>query len=136
KDPSHETVRQRRRSRVYTLDSDDGNVGGHDRVDSFGDRGAKRRKIHRIEVSAVRENRWKIKVRIDVGVAMTGKMFSGAHEPGRSRAADVCSCESANQGRIFPEGSRVDYRIQGVRVHVEYRSEHHVHADRAGLRSQ
>src|SRR5215210_5196459 len=53
-------------------------------------------------------------------------MFSSAHEPLRSRAADVRRSKTAHELRLLAEGARVDDRVQRVGVDVQHGPENHV----------
>ena len=63
-----------------------GDMRHHHRIDSRGDRLAKRRKLDRIQVSAVAVHAGHAEMRIGRGIAVTGKMFyRGQHSAPRAR---------------------------------------------------
>src|SRR5688572_3264057 len=60
-------------------------------------------------------------------------MLAGAHQPSRSRAADVRLGEAAYEIGALTKGTCVDDRVERVGVHVQHGPENHVDADRPRL---
>src|ERR1051325_9451766 len=72
-------------------------------------------------------------MRVDLGVAMTGKMLEGGEHAVVVQAAHVLGDEPRHGARVLPERARIDDRVGGIVVDIRVGCEIDVDADRAAL---
>ena len=106
-------------------------VAGHDRFGAGRDPGLERRQLDALEPLARMLDDRQAEMRVDVGVAVPGKMLERGDHAGRLQAADVGRRERADLRRILAERARVDDRVARVVVDVDDRREVDVDADGA-----
>ncbi len=111
------------------------NVRDHDARGAGGDAAPERRQFHRVETLARMRNDRQAEMRIDVGIAVPGKMLQRREHAGVLEAARKTRDHRAGLGRIFAERSNVDHRIARVVVDVGDRRKVDVHAERARFRA-
>ncbi len=70
-------------------------------------------------------------MRINVGIAVAGKVFGGRQHSVLVRALDVGRGHLADEGRVLTEGSRVDYGIGGIGVDIGVGEPVPLHSDGA-----
>src|SRR6516162_4448694 len=108
-------------------------MGHENSIDSRADRGLERRKFHSIEPRAVCGYDWNSKMRIDIGVAVTGKMLGCGEHPELMRTFDVRGSHPPHQAWILSIRARVNDRVVGVGIHVDVGKPIPLHAEGAGL---
>ena len=98
-------------------------VRRHDGVGARRDAGAKRRQLDAIEaVARLRDDR-QTEVRVDVGVAVAGKVLERGQHAAGVQAAHVGGRQLADRVRLLAEDARVDHRVARVVVDVGERRE-------------
>ena len=120
--------RARQRRRMPRIDLRVNDVRRHHRRRFIAER-EKRRKLHPIERLPGLVDDGQIEVRVDVRVAMPGKMLDAARDAFAQRPAHPRGTEARDVVRIRRETALGDYRILRVVVDVEHRGEIPVEAD-------
>ena len=114
------------RARVET---GQGDVGSHDRPRPGRDARPERRQLDPVEARPGMRDERQPAVRVDVGVAVPGKVLEGGHHAARLQAAHPGRGEARHHRRVLAERARVDDRVAGVVVDVGDRREVDVHAE-------
>jgi hypothetical protein len=109
------------------------NVADHDGVGAGRDACTKRREIDRVEPLARMVDDWQAKVRVDVGIAVTGKMFDRREHAACVQSTHVGGRQAADEIGRLAERSRVNDRIERIAVDVGERRKIDVDADGARL---
>src|SRR5437667_11419100 len=91
----------------------------HDRCDIRRNRRAKWNELDSLETLGRDIEHWQRTMRVDVRVAVTGKMFRRRHNMLALHSADERSDVAADVLRIFAETPRVDDRV--IRIDVDVR---------------
>ena len=108
-------------------------VEGHHRADACADRGTKGRQLHRVETRAADSDRRQREVRVDLGVAVPGKVLARGDDAVLLEAARDRNTEPRHQGGVLANRARRDDGILRVVVDVKHGPEHHVNAEGARL---
>src|SRR5438445_301051 len=111
----------------------DDDVRAHHDVRPGGDPGPEGDEFERIQPSVARGDAREADVGVDLGVAVTGKMFQGGEHPMIAQPAHVLRHETRDRTRIFAEGPGIDDGVRRVVVDVGVGREIDVDADRPPL---